>query len=55
MATGGEDECQAAYEEAVDAIFNLKVDCHRHVQSHLSRKDGKIKWAALEMWPMQAR
>ncbi|DBB11697.1 TPA: putative 3',5'-cyclic phosphodiesterase pde-3 [Trebouxia sp. C0006] len=53
LYSGGEDECQAAYEEAVDAIFNLKVDCHRHVQSYLSRKDGKIKWAAFEMWPMQ--
>ncbi|KAL0024530.1 hypothetical protein WJX79_001991 [Trebouxia sp. C0005] len=53
LYSGGEDECQAAYEEAVDAIFSLKVDCHRHVQSHMSRKDGNIKWSALEMWPMQ--
>lgn len=50
---GEEEEGQAVYEEALDAIFILKVDCHRHEQCHISQEDGSIKWAALEMWPMQ--
>ena len=36
----------------MNAIFNLQVDCHRHTQAHNSKKDGSIKWAIIEMWPM---
>ena len=47
-----EEEAQAAYDEAVNAMFNLRLDCHRHVQPHKSHKDGSTKWAMIEMWPM---
>ena len=50
---GGQAEAQAAYDEAVNAVFNLQVDCHRHAQPHISKKDGRIKWAMIELWPMQ--
>ena len=50
---GGQQEAQAAYDEAVNAVFTLQVDCHRHAQPHLSKKDGRTKWAMIEMWPMQ--
>ena len=49
---GGEAEAQAAYDEAVNAVFNLQLECHRHAQPHKSKKDGKIKWAMIEMWPI---
>ena len=50
---GGQQEAQAAYDEAVNAVFNLQVECHRHAQPHVSKKDGRTKWAMIEMWPMQ--
>lgn len=50
--TGGEAEAQAAYDEAVNAVFNLQLECHRHAQPHKSKKDGKTKWAMIEMWPI---
>lgn len=49
---GGETEAQAAYDEAMNAVFNLQLECHRHAQPHKSKKDGKIKWAMIEMWPI---
>lgn len=49
---GGEAEAQAAYDEAVNAVFNLQLECHRHAQPHKSKKDGKMKWAMIEMWPI---
>ena len=52
---GGSQEAQAAYDEAVNAVFNLQVECHRHAQPHISKKDGRTKWAMIEMWPMQVR
>lgn len=51
-ASGGAQEAEAAYEEAVNAVFNLQVECHRHAQPHVSKKNGTTKWAMLEMWPM---
>jgi hypothetical protein len=50
---GGQEEAQAAYEEAYSDIFHLQLDCHKHPQPHKSRKDGTIKWEMIEMWPMQ--
>ncbi|KAL0024765.1 hypothetical protein WJX79_003822 [Trebouxia sp. C0005] len=50
---GGQQEAQAAYDEAVNAVFSLQVDCHRHIHPHISKKDGRTKWAMIEMWPMQ--
>ncbi len=50
---GGQEEALAAYEEAYNDIFNLKLECHKHPQPHKSRKDGTIKWEMIEMWPMQ--
>ena len=52
---GGSQEAQAAYDEAVNAVFNLQVECHRHAQPHISKKDGRTKWTMIEMWPMQVR
>ena len=52
VAIGGGAEAQAAYDEAYNAVFNLQLECHRHAQPHKSKKDGKIKWAMIEMWPM---
>ena len=53
--TGGAEEAQGAYDEAMNAIFNLQVECHRHTQPHKSKKDGSTKWAIIEMWPMLVR
>ena len=50
--SGGEAEGQAAYDEAVTAVFDLQLECHRHTQPHKSKKDGTTKWAMIEMWPM---
>lgn len=52
FSTGGEEEAQAAYDEAMNAMFNLRLECHRHIQPHKSHKDGSTKWAMIEMWPM---
>ena len=50
---GGQEEAQAAYEEAYNDVFNLQLDCHRHAQPRKSRRDGHVKWHMIEMWPMQ--
>ena len=50
--TGGQAEAQAAYEEAVDACYNLKLDSHRHAIPRISSKTGRHKWSMVEMWPM---
>ena len=49
---GGKEEARAAYEEALHAIFTLNLECHRHTQPHKSKKNGHMKWAMIEMWPM---
>ena len=51
-SAGGEEEAQAAYDEAMNAVFVLQLECHRHTQAHKSKKDDSIKWAMVEMWPM---
>lgn len=51
---GGQEEAEEAYEEAVNAIFVLQVQCHRHNQPR-SLKIGKVRWEMIEMWPMQVR
>ena len=50
---GGSEEAQDAYDEAMNAIFSLQLECFRHAQPHRSKKDGSTKWAMIEMWPMQ--
>ena len=52
VLAGGEEEGQAAYDEAMNAVFTLQLECHRHTQPHRSKKDGTTKWAMIEMWPM---
>ena len=42
----------AAFEEAYNDVFCLQLDCHRHAQPHISRKDGVTRWNIIEMWPM---
>ncbi len=49
---GGQKEAEEAYEEAVNAIFVLQVQCHRHSQPR-PLKIGKVRWEMIEMWPMQ--
>ncbi len=49
---GGEEEAQNAYDDALNAVFNLQLECHRHTQAHKSKKDGSTKWSMIEMWPM---
>ena len=50
LLVGGVDEQEAAYQEAVKAIFDKQVACHRHQRYYTSRKTGKKKWTILEMW-----
>jgi len=50
--SGGKEQAVRAYEEALNAVFDLRVECHQHIQPYASRKDGTIKWALLEMWPL---
>ena len=52
MPAGGQEEADRAYHEAMHAVFTAQVDCHRHTQPFTRRKDGKVRWAMLEMWPM---
>ncbi|KAA6419051.1 MAG: hypothetical protein FRX49_11014 [Trebouxia sp. A1-2] len=49
---GGKEQAVQAYEEALNAVFDLRVECHQHIQPYASRKDGTMKWALLEMWPL---
>lgn len=52
MHAGGDEEAEAAYDEAVHAIFELQLERHRHIQPYISKKDGRSKWAMIEMSPM---
>lgn len=54
VATGGEEEGMAAYEESMQAIFGLQLERYSHVQPHRNPGSGKLRWECLEMWPMQA-
>lgn len=54
LDAGGELDAKAAYDEALHSVFSLHLTW-RHMQRHRSRKDGTIKWAMIEMWPMQVR
>lgn len=49
---GGEAEAEAAYEDAMAGLDDEEAECHRHMQSHTSKKSGKTKWTMMEMWPM---
>ena len=49
---GGKEEAEMHYEEAMTAVFSLQLKRHYHVQPYRSSKDGKQKWANMEMWPM---
>lgn len=48
---GGEEEAQAAYDDAMATLADEAADCHSHMQSHTSKR-GKTKWTMMEMWPM---
>ena len=50
--SGGQEEALGHYEDATRAIFDLQLNCHSHIQSYRSTKDGKVKWASINMWPM---
>lgn len=51
-ASGGKEQAEKAYAEALGACFDLQVEVHQHVQPYTSSKDGSLKWALLEMWPL---
>ncbi len=56
VTAGGNDEAQAAYEEAVQAIFQLQLERYCHTQAHHNPdKEGQMRWECIEMWPIQAR
>lgn len=50
--TGGAEEADAAFDEAHNAIFSLQLERHCHTQPYISKKDGRSKWAMIEMSPM---
>ena len=52
MTVGGDQEADAAYDEALHAIFELQLERHQHTQPYVSKKDGRKKWAMIEMSPM---
>ena len=52
LTAGGNEERDDAYDEAVAAVFEKGVACHRHMRCYTSRKTGKRKWTVLEMWPI---
>ena len=51
-SAGGREEALGHYEDALRAVFELQLDCYRHIQPYRSTKDGNLKWASVEMWPM---
>lgn len=52
LTAGGDQERDEACDEAVAAIFEKGVACHRHMRCYTSRRTGKRKWTVLEMWPI---
>lgn len=51
LAAEGQSDAEAAYEEAMNDIFTLQLECHRHQQPHTAHK-GQLRWEMIEMWPM---
>ena len=51
LAAEGQSDAEAAYEEAMNDIFTLQLECHRHQQPHTTHK-GQLRWEMIEMWPM---
>ena len=49
---GDKEGAQAAYDEALNAVFNLEVQCHRHTQLQKSKDGIGTRWSMIEMWPM---
>ncbi len=53
---GGIKEVQDLYDEAMDAIFTQKVDCHMFTQKSMSLKTpNQQRFSLFEMWPMPVR
>ena len=50
--SGGRAEAATRYEDALRAVYDLQLNRHHHVQPYRSRKDGSLKWANIDMWPM---
>ena len=50
--SGGQEEAVGHYEDALRAVFELQLDCHHHIQPYRSIKNGKVKWASIDLWPM---
>ena len=53
---GGKAEADAAYEEAMHAVFHLEVDQHCHILYQEIPEDGDLlqpHWDQIEMWPLQ--
>ena len=55
---GGRAEADAAYEDAMDAVFGLEVDHYSHIlYQELPQAVGRTKsrWELIELWPLQVR
>ena len=52
LIAGGTEEAQTAYSEAYNAIFDLQLEYHSHMQPYLSAFDGTPRYAQIELWPM---
>ena len=52
LIAGGTEEAQTAYSEAYNAIFDLQLEYHSHMQPYLSATDGTPRYAQIELWPM---
>ena len=56
MITGGKAEADAAYEEAMEAVFSLQLDQYSHVQYYETPQTAgqlKRRWDLIELWPLQ--
>ena len=56
VTAGGKAEADAAYLEAMEAVFSLQPDEYSHVQYYeVSQTAGqpKRRWNLIELWPLQ--
>ena len=55
---GGKAEADAAYEEAMEAVFRLQADQYSHVQYYEAPRtvgQPRRRWYLIELWPLQVR
>ena len=49
---GGKAEADAAYDEAMEAVFCMQVDQHCHVQCRVT-PSGERRWNLIELWSLE--